>query len=152
MVFGALGALILEVIKYLFSRNIEDYKTKLILKGKILDLKLNCLSALIDHKYRFFPKFDSPEKEWEEAQEEIIDNFGKTEEDVTLMCRKYLSILKEADQRMIEKLTDIASTGKFENMDAMGDAVYSETGRKYADEYFDILKSLINSLRIELNI
>ena len=45
------------------------------------------------------------------------------------------------------------SDGKFEKYGCrVGPSVYSETGRKYADEYFDKLKSLINSLKLELNI
>lgn len=151
--FGVLGAFIGEGIKHFFSKNIEAYKTKQILKGKILDLKLNCLSVLIDHKYKFFPQYDFPDKEWSEGQEEIIDKFSDIEQALMAICRKYLSILKNTDQVAIEKLITIASNGKFHvGTDTDGRPFYSKAGREYADEYFEKLQSLIDSLKLELDI
>jgi hypothetical protein len=96
-----------------FDRKLETHKTRLRKSEFLFQKELDAASGFVSLRRKWTPKYDYPDKEWDDACQEVAMNFESIETDLETYVAQYKPFIRDDCAADIGKALSLVSGNKF---------------------------------------
>jgi hypothetical protein len=102
-----------ERLKGELAKETETHKLNLRKQEILYNKQLDAATEFIGLHQTMQPRFSHPDKDWDEACEDVAESFGMYEEWLKAYVRKHGAVTSRAVRKLLDESIDLASTNKF---------------------------------------